>query len=162
MQCHFIPVILNHDFSRGVIKSRIHILFQLMDLTEIVSHELMNSSVDHHLIFILQYKVWKTCLCTELKGREVHIPKKDRHLRFLKRLKKGYEKAVFVYLLPEDMKFVPDFNFSISGCRTNSAYQPEIPLLAKIYDFLQGGLPDQDFIVDLVSLSTKQFQLINQ
>lgn len=76
LQCHFIPVILNHNFSRGVIKSRIHILFQLMDLTEIVSHELMNSSVDHHLIFILQYKVWETCLCTELKGREIHIPKR--------------------------------------------------------------------------------------
>ena len=115
----------------------------------------MNSSVDHHSIFILQYKVWETCLCTELKGREIHIPKKDRHLRFLKRLKKGYEKVVFVYLLPEDMKFIPDFDFSISGCRTDSTYQSEIPLLAKIYDFLQGGLPDQDFIVDLVSLSTK-------
>ena len=101
-------------------------------------------------------------MCTELKGREIHIPKKDRHLRFLKRLKKGYEKVVFVYLLPEDMKFIPDFDFSISGCRTDSTYQSEIPLLAKIYDFLQGGLPDQDFIVDLVSLSTKQFQLINQ
>ena len=76
-------------------------------------------------------------------------------LGLLKRLKKGYEKVVFVYLLPEDMKFIPDFDFSISGCRTDSTYHSALPLLAKIYDFLQGALPDQDFIVDLVSLSTK-------
>lgn len=54
-------------FLVASLNPRIHILFQLMDLTEIVSHELMNSSVDHHSIFILQYKVWETCLCTELK-----------------------------------------------------------------------------------------------